>query len=304
MTGYLQQNPVTEKFTFVVGDYAGYDTQATGTTATQNVMTIGGQALTSPALAAGLRRAPRRAHRREPGPAGQPVVHHPVQREPPAGRKLRPSQLLQQAISGYPGSPGGSLVFLQTIGTPFTGNSFPIELANAITQLGGNGTALYNPSPNNGYNGTDQPRLPASYAFVGGVALTGPLGLGTTLPTQTADSTLQNSNAGGSLSGGVRRGADWFYTPYSASSVSSVAPNLSLVAYEAPQPWPYSSTQGQRDALVYITQQTLASNYVFEQGKDCFVPPAGPPTCARPTATRRPACRPRRPRSRPPCPRA
>ncbi len=53
MTGYLQQNPVTEKFTFVVGDYAGYDTQATGTTATQNVMTIGGQGLTSPALASG-----------------------------------------------------------------------------------------------------------------------------------------------------------------------------------------------------------------------------------------------------------
>ncbi len=49
------------------------------------------------------------------------------------------------------------------------------------------------------------------------------------------------------------------------------------MAYEAPQPWPYSSTQGQRDALVYITQQTLASNYVFEQGKDCFVPPAGRP---------------------------
>ncbi|MBS1676008.1 MAG: hypothetical protein JST08_01360 [Actinobacteria bacterium] len=232
MTGYLQKNQAVNTdgapiYEYVAGENVEYDTRATGSTSTKNVMTVNGQKYEVSL------------------PTGATAGFQLVVLESLTLRQITNAVLVTNAAGGSDrtrqeevaktlrtetGKPGGPVVLLQTIGKPKAAGP---EWAGIVSQMTNYGA---NPQLINALNGTTE------YAFVGRYGAEAP-------PAESSTAQDNNTYMGQApppahLIGVLARSRTSNFVPNVSSTPPTNRPgglvNIALMkaAYQAPQAWP------------------------------------------------------------------
>jgi hypothetical protein len=217
MNGYLQQNPGNLLYSFVLGDFVPFSTQAASPGPGETVLTVGNVA--------------RRA--KLPGGAtkGYRVTAFDPRTLQTFDDRLYVSPADDQNVADWLNfwmdrSGVRPLILLQTIGAPKPSDPAWAKIAEALDKLGGAGPVF------NALDGT------ANYAFFGQFGA----GLG-------AEASGLLPGEQGRLSGVLSRAQDYQYQPRLATQGGTAADQLFTIAYQAPQPFPHVSAAVNR----YIT---------------------------------------------------
>lgn len=270
--GWFQWDSIGQRYAYVSGRYASYDTASGGDQVTSNVMRINGQTYASSPLAAGcsggFQVVALRAVSLDPVtsfPANQTFSTNCSDSGDSVGGATDFTIAMNFALD--PPSPvggdGPAVVFVQSIGQP--SSSDPnlraqfVQAAVFIEQLGGQAEVF-----NRAMTASD-----SRYALVGGSNI-----VGDQLPIDQAqahgaEATALNTPKGAVLSGVLRGNHRWNYEPVSAVGSGSLGTELTPIVYQPAQPWPYSTTSGEQNALAYISK---VYNLQYSADSSCYEP--------------------------------
>ena len=295
VSGYVQNQVALSRYTFVTGGYVSYDTRAAGSTATTNVMTVGGATYPSTDV----------RDKCDPGEdaAGFQVVlldaatlqlmssstnttrcgsrmfltgynnfaNEVVLAATPATRTL----LLVQSIGSTPVLPSGAVVTpgSEKFAGPPQVDVTAANVAAAIARLGGDPSTFLHPAAASD-PGVNLIAPATDLAFVGGtyrdaVQTAVPVGDAAEAYAGIPGAAPPAGPDGRSLRGTLRRGERWQYAPATSSTMAEAPPDLNAIAYQAPTPWPFTSaigsSAGERAAYRYVSNLVLGE--LFPTGR-------------------------------------
>lgn len=273
LQGYLQYDYSNDRYAYLTGQSDSYDTSTAASTSTQNVMRVGSSTYSSDALPGDCTGAVQlvivRAATLTPGsafPASQTFYTN-----------CSDSGATNAAITDFNGAIGtvaGSvdsgddgplLVFVQTIGQPFPLNPSQQELnllagaAGAVEQLGGTDEVFNDAIATSG----------AKYALAGSTSLLADAPSNPAGQAYAPEATTLQSNNGGTLDGVLKY--DRFSAFQPVSGVSNVGQTgfWSDLSFQPATPWPYSTTDGEKNALAYISSKY---NIQYSPSSSCYKP--------------------------------
>ncbi len=259
LTGYLQEGlGGSNGFAYVPASRVTFDTDAFGSAPGQNIIRVGEASYASGALpgcgeagkqpAGGLQLEVLLAETLTPVLAKTYTTNGCGAAEDGEAQKQMAKLLGELTLAGGI-TEGPKLVLVQSIGSPYdAGNGAWNELAAQLEKLGATGSVFG--------------EARESYAFVGGLGLEG-------LQLTEASQTLSGKPA--RITGMLEPNRLNLYLPMLSSPSGGTPYELSAIAYQPPQPWPYSQSKEEKAALAYAARKLdLEAPKV---GSSCYVPP-------------------------------
>lgn len=271
--GFFSFDPVEQIFTFNPSQTVAYQTSAAGSTSAQNVINVGASNYASAPLSAGCVGGIQLVTLRSEtltAPSSLPQNQTFDSNCTNVGLAeigmLNLDSALQAVASeSTSGGDGPLLVFMQTIGAgfqPSPGATYLFAsgaIALQIEALGGTGDTFMAAA-----NQTAK-----GYALAGGNALQSEAPqLSRSLAFGAEASDLAPGTTA-TLSGPLRLNRFSHFLPTSGSPTTSRIGRLSEIAYQAPTPWPYSSTTSQKNALKYISRHY---DIQYSPSSSCYKP--------------------------------
>lgn len=258
LRGYFQQNlnpnTLQSRYSFVRGRYASYNTYASGSGGTTDVMTIGGARYTltlssTPACTGGY------AVVVLDGPTLRPISQAAIATNcASAAEDQAGLARLHGILAGASGVQSGSeLVFMQSIGNPSYPDGLNRSLAaednSAIEALGGS-AEIWNRSL---AAGGPLSSGKSGYAMVGSVAIQGDAPAGSRYASYAPQ--VATAVTGHARLQGLLR-SDWNnnYVPVTGAAFqTTLYPSLSTIVFGRSMAWPTGASAGQLKVLKYIS---------------------------------------------------
>lgn len=273
LSGYFSFDAVEQIYSFNVSQAREYQTSTAASTATQNTMNIDGVSYQSAPLSAGCTGGFQLVTLR--GSTLTPTTTLPVNQTFDSNCSnvglaeiglLNLDAAIQAAATASPtGADGPLVVFLQSIGSAFAPSPTTpsIIAASAISEqiesLGGTADTFM--------TATNKPA--GGYALAGGSTFTREAPELTRSLTFAPEASDLQTGSAAMLSGLLSLSRFGHFQPSSGAPTSSRNGALNDIAYQAPTPWPYSSTQSQKNALKYISNHY---NIQYSPASSCYKP--------------------------------
>jgi hypothetical protein len=283
LSGHLQfdASAAPQGYSFVKGDYSTFNT-STASTATTNTMQLGSATYTSSPLPAGCTGGLQLvilAARDLQGTYQQTVPTNCTN----AALSQQGFQSLDSYLHNQPpeySNQGRHLVFLQTIGSPWSSDDATLQ---ARYQVGLDLSGFTTTTNSQTIQGLDFGGTAGVFnTATGGYALAGSDGLGEpgSLTSTGVEASSSLTNLGGSVSGLLRRNGQSDYEPVMGGIPSSTNPaglgigtRLPVIANQPTTPWPTDSLSDAPAILKYLATHVLGGAFATPPADaSCYVP--------------------------------